>query len=160
MRKFVIECLRSLGRTDSAFKCHELLGRVIDLSVETAGVVVVPESTLATPIELAFSIKERETSSRSSIRAVKPSPSTSTDMPSYAPPPPPPPPVPGSSLAASNTFSSVAAAPASIDWNPKPTTLDWCIVFEGQASMVFRFCDMETMKAHLQIQTCFRKVSI
>ena len=59
IRSFALLCLKRASRTDSASSCHSALCRLVILTEE----VIVPESSLAKPIELHFFLKAKTPSS-------------------------------------------------------------------------------------------------
>jgi hypothetical protein len=166
-RNFITTCLRSVARTDSAFLSHAVLNRVLDLTSDPDDMlIIVPESVLAAPIEILFSILERH-QAPAVAKPLTPSsaaPSHILDalsMPAYAPPP-----VPSSSP--QKPLNDIYYTAPPVDFHAsssvafgsdiKADSLDWCIMCQAQASMVFRICSSNTLKPLLQVQTTYRNV--
>lgn len=89
--------LRAISRTESAFLSHSTIMSMIDCSAMDNPVLVVPESTLASPVEIVISIKERDAPPPQSpphvhMPTVQSKSSADPNFPGRAPPPPPPPP--------------------------------------------------------------------
>jgi hypothetical protein len=66
INKFALKILSSIGRTESAFSTFALINHIIS----APGCMVTPESALASPIEIMFSVKPRPTSKAEQAKIV------------------------------------------------------------------------------------------
>ena len=160
----IIDVLRSIARTESAYLSHAVLSNIINVN-EPQPLLLIPESQLASPIEIVFTVMERTAVTKSIATKKSININTPDEFPDYAPPP-----LPRNNSSVSEDVQNHSHSQSDV-WNITPVTSktdievtvdeevprlanghDWCVTAEAQAATVFRLADPETLEPKLQLQ--------
>lgn len=162
LQEYFTMILREIGRTESAFLSHQMLNELLNNHPQLESPLpIIPESLLASPIELIFSIKERSLSAPELAQLALEMPVVAQPIDPQLPSPPPAPvsiSTASSPVEAPSSPLSRATSPLAAIVSCHPQRKDWTLTCEMQAMTVFRIMDSTVMNPLLQLKVGYRKV--